>query len=108
MQLFQDNASLKLVLQEPIPIRIHQRIWVPFNVTIPIDAIVKVEVEARAPYKDNRAILTVHNIRLVSGGINIPCPMLYPQPKVVFNPTGPTTQSDVIRAYIGIFTNLGL
>ncbi|XP_071036488.1 uncharacterized protein [Parasteatoda tepidariorum] len=103
-----DNASLKLVHAEPIPIRIHQRLWVPFNVTIPIDAIVKVEVEARAPHKENRAILTVHNIRLVSGGINIPCPMVYPQPKVVFNPTGPTTQNDVIRAYIGYFTNLGL
>ncbi|GFT86261.1 uncharacterized protein NPIL_540091 [Nephila pilipes] len=102
------NASVKLVNPDPIPIRIHQRLWIPFNITIPIDALVKVEVEARAPYKNNRAIMTVHNMRLVSGGVNIPCPMLYPQPKVIFNPTGPTTQSDVIRGYIGYFTNLGL
>ncbi|KAG8187957.1 hypothetical protein JTE90_025728 [Oedothorax gibbosus] len=102
------NATVKLTTVEPIPIRIHQRIWVPFNITIPIDQVVKVQAEARAPYKDDRAILTVHNMRLVSGGVNIPCPMLYPQPKPVFNPTGPTTQSDVIRAYIGYFTNLGL
>ncbi|GFV64883.1 uncharacterized protein TNCV_3847481 [Trichonephila clavipes] len=100
------NATVKLVNPDPIPIRIHQRLWIPFNITIPIDAVVKVEVESRAPYKNNRAIMTVHNMRLVSGGINIPCPMLYPQPKVVFNPTGPTTQSDVIRGYIGYFTNL--
>nr|GBO07558.1 hypothetical protein AVEN_185517-1 [Araneus ventricosus] len=102
------NASVKLVNPENIPIRIHQRLWIPFNITIPIDAVVKVEAEARAFHKKDRAVLTVHNMRLVSGGVNIPCPMLYPQPKVVFNPTGPTTQSDVIRAYIGYFTNLGL
>ncbi|KAF8783490.1 Adult-specific rigid cuticular protein 12.4 like protein [Argiope bruennichi] len=102
------NASVKLVNPENIPIRIHQRLWIPFNITIPIDAVVKVEAEARGYHKKDRAVLTVHNMRLVSGGVNIPCPMLYPQPKVVFNPTGPTTQSDVIRAYIGYFTNLGL
>ncbi|XP_054709943.1 uncharacterized protein LOC129219686 [Uloborus diversus] len=102
------NATVKLVHEDPVPIRIHQRLWIPFNISIPVDAVVKVEAEARAPYKDQRAILTVHDIRLVSGGINIPCPMLYPQPKVTFNPTGPTTQKDVIRAYVGYFTNLGL
>ena len=101
------NATVHLVQEDPYPIRVHQRIWIPFNITIPIDAVAKVTAEARAPVKDSRAILTIHNMRLKSGGINIPCPMLYPQPKVNFNSTTPTTQKDVARAYIGIFTNLG-
>lgn len=98
---------MQLIQDEPYPIRVHQRIWIPFNITIPVDAVVKVTAEARAPVKDGRSILTIHNMRLKSGGINIPCPMLYPQPKVIFNSTTLTTQKDVARAYIGIFTNLG-
>ncbi|KFM56544.1 hypothetical protein X975_06375, partial [Stegodyphus mimosarum] len=103
-----DNASVKLVNPEPIPIRIHQRIWVPFNITIPIDAIVKVSVEAKSIQQKSRAIITVHDLKLVSGGINIPCPMLYPQPKVQKIASGSTTQTDIITADIGYFTNLGL
>ncbi|XP_022252254.1 uncharacterized protein LOC106468206 isoform X3 [Limulus polyphemus] len=101
-----ENATLKRINDTAIPLAVRNRTWVQFNITIPPESLIKVSVEATGAIADDRAIITVHDLRLVSGGINIPCPFPKVEPDIMKSTRVNTTQTDTIKVHLGYFSNV--
>ncbi|XP_076335165.1 uncharacterized protein LOC143238644 [Tachypleus tridentatus] len=100
------NATLKRINDTAIPLAVRNRTWVQFNITIPPESLIKVSVEAMGAIADDRAIITVHGLRLVSGGANIPCPFSKVEPDVMMSSRVNTTQTDTVKVDLGYFSNV--
>ncbi|XP_054159703.1 uncharacterized protein LOC128957912, partial [Oppia nitens] len=91
----------------PFPAKIREKVWIAFNLTIPPKSIVKVAVEVKGAVEENRAIITLHGLRIASGGPNIPCPMANANPTVKYDSSIGNNQHDTITANLGYLSNFG-
>ena len=91
----------------PITAKIRDKVWVAFNLTIPPQSTVRVRVEAKGALEDNRAIITVHGLRVTSGGSNIACPLVNSNPNLKFESSVGNSQHDVVSADLGYLSNFG-
>ncbi|XP_023222484.1 uncharacterized protein LOC111623972 isoform X2 [Centruroides sculpturatus] len=103
-----DEVVVKPSDGENIPIKVRQRVWVTYEITIPPHSIMKVSVRVKAPIKERRAVFTLHQLRLVSGGKNLPCPLASGEVEYRLLSNVPTAQNDTIEADLGYFGNLGV
>ncbi len=91
----------------PFPAKIRDKVWIAFNLTIPPHSTVKVGIEAYGAIEETRAIITVHGLRITSGGANIACPMAYANPSLKFESSIGNSQFDVVKADLGYLSNFG-
>ncbi len=108
-QVFSRSSEAKIVPTDitPFPAKIRDKVWVAFNLTIPPHSTVKVGIEARGAIYENRAVITVHGLRITSGGANIACPMAYANPSLKFESSIGNSQLDVVKADLGYLSNFG-
>lgn len=88
-------------------IKIRERKWVPFNVRIPPFTTGQLTINLQGDADQSRAIVSTHDLRIVSGGANIPCPLENGNFKLNFNSSVPTSQTNIIVANLGYFSNFG-
>lgn len=110
MAEFEDESSGATVHvdSDPIQMKIRERKWITFNVRIPPNTTNKLKIEAEGDADDIRTIVVLHDLKIVSGGVNIPCPLENSNHyKVDYNSTVPTNQINIITADLGYFSNFG-
>lgn len=96
--------------KENIAVKVRQATWITFWVRLPIGTVGRLTVTARGEADETRAVVVVRDMRLVSGGGNIPCPLegVERKLKLIRNATVPTSQTNMIQADLGYFANFGL
>lgn len=90
-------------------LRIRQQKWVPFNVRIPPYTTGALSLHLQGDADESRAILVLHDLKVVAGGANIPCPLDNGVTPAVmnFNSSVATSQRNIITASLGVFANFG-
>ncbi|CAG2107091.1 unnamed protein product, partial [Medioppia subpectinata] len=91
----------------PFAAKIRNKVWIAFNLTIPPKSTLKVGVEVRGAVEENRAVITVHGLRIRSGGVNIACPMANANPVLKFESSVENSQHDIVSADLGFLSNFG-
>ena len=91
----------------PFMAKIRDMVWIAFNLTIPPQSTIKVRVQANGAVEENRAIITVHGLKITSGGANIACPLANSNPALKFESSMGNSQVDVVSADLGYISNWG-
>lgn len=91
----------------PFMAKIRDKVWIAFNLTIPPQSTVRVQVQAKGAVEENRAIISVHGLKITSGGANIACPLANAEPVLKFESSIGNTQEDVVSADLGFISNWG-
>ena len=107
-QKLAENAKAILKPKDSLPTfaKIRENVWVPFSLTLPPHSTVRISVEGQGVTEDNKAVITVHGLRIKSGGANIPCPLTNANPDVTFK-SSTDNQNDIVQADLGYFSNFG-
>lgn len=101
------GATVHAEVADNVPIRIRQRKWVPFNVRIPPFSTSQLTLHLQGDADEARAVLLLHDLKIISGGSNIACPLDNTNFKLIFNSSVSTTQNNMITTNLGYFSNFG-
>ncbi|KPM09186.1 hypothetical protein QR98_0077190 [Sarcoptes scabiei] len=95
-----DNSSIEF--------KIRQRKWIHLDLGIPIFYTGQLRMNVEGENEDNRAFLVLYDLRIVSGGKNIPCALdNVPKFKLRSNLTASMNQTNRLEADLGWFSNFG-
>lgn len=100
------GATVHAESSDNIDVKIRERKWVAFNVRIPPHTTGRLRLVAVGEADESRIVVILHDLRITSGGANIPCP-LDNKPRIQYNSTVATSQKNVIDAELGYFSNYG-
>ncbi|XP_064473540.1 uncharacterized protein LOC135388127 [Ornithodoros turicata] len=89
-----------------IDIRIRQRLWVPFNITLGRGTMAELRVLFRGAVDEKSAIVNLHDIRIKGVGRNIPCWKARPL-NISFASSFGNVQMDKASTSLGFFSNPG-
>lgn len=105
------GATIHVEARDNVNMRIREGKWIAFNVRIPPFTSGFLTVQAEGEADENRAVVTLHDLRVVSGGSNIPCPVIKNSGQhskhVHFNSSLPTTQKNIVLSHLGYYSNFG-
>ncbi|CAN7989322.1 unnamed protein product, partial [Ixodes hexagonus] len=90
----------------PTDIRVRQRLWIPFNITLARGTMAELHVDARGAVHEKSGIVNLHGIRVEAVGRNIPCWRSRPL-NVSLSSSFGTVQTDRASASLGFFSNPG-
>lgn len=90
----------------PTDIRVRQRLWIPFNITLARGTMAEFHVEARGAVHEKSGIVNLHGLRVEAVGRNIPC-WRSRALNVSLSSSFGTVQTDRAAASLGFFSNPG-
>ncbi|KAK8756252.1 hypothetical protein V5799_001044 [Amblyomma americanum] len=90
----------------PTDIRVRQRLWIPFNITLARGTMAELQVEARGAVHEKSGIVNIHGLRVEAVGRNIPCWRSRPLNFTLTSSFG-NVQTDKAFASLGFYANPG-
>ncbi|XP_070395264.1 uncharacterized protein [Dermacentor albipictus] len=90
----------------PTDIRVRQRLWIPFNITLARGTMAELHVEARGAVHEKSGIVNLHGLRVEAVGRNIPCWRSRPL-NFTLTSSFASVQTDKASASLGFYANPG-
>ncbi|XP_077538443.1 uncharacterized protein LOC144151313 isoform X2 [Haemaphysalis longicornis] len=100
------DPKVKSSSSGPTDIRIRQRLWIPFNITLARGTMAELQVEARGAVHEKSGIVNLHGLRVKAVGSNIPCWRERPL-NVTLTSSFANVQTDKASASLGFYSNPG-
>ncbi|KAH7937715.1 hypothetical protein HPB49_014870 [Dermacentor silvarum] len=102
----QGDPQVKSSNPGPTDIRVRQRLWIPFNITLARGTMAELHVEARGAVHEKSGIVNLHGLRVEAVGRNIPCWRSRPL-NVTLTSSFASVQTDRASASLGFYANPG-